>query len=160
MNLAALADRYGTTEASITARLAFLGVHKAARVGEAELDQLDAIAAHLATGKPLSSFTYTPTSTVEIVPAIDGSGGALTKRPSDETLVEMDLGQIERVYVFLERAAENEWHLPTSVIRQLTGSTPRGVSWKRFGFEFVPATRHGSERAWAVRKAAWDFVSG
>lgn len=160
MNLAALAERYGTSEATISARLAFLGIHKPAAVKAGELDQLDALAEHLAAGKPLNGFSYTPTSTVEVLPSAIVRDGALTRSSSEEVIVEVDLAQIERVYEFLEKAAQSEWHLPTGVIRQLTGSTPRGASWKRFGFEFVPATRHGTERAWAVRKAAWDFPNG
>lgn len=156
MNLAALAERYGTSEASITARLAFLGIHKPSQVREADLDRLDAIAEHLATGKPLSSFSYTPTSEVEVMVASE-TQSALTRSSSDEPFIEANLDQLERIYGFLQKAADNGWHLPTSVIRSLTGATPKGRYWKRYGFEFLPATRHGGERAWAVSAATWDF---
>ena len=80
-------------------------------------------------------------------------------RPQAETIesTSIDLDQLERVYSFLQQASEKGWHLPSSVIRSITGATPRGQVWKRYGFEFTPATRHGGERAWAVDHASWDF---
>ena len=131
--------------------MAHLGITK---IGPIELQALDALNDHLQAGNGMGTFVFTPESQVEIIPASTAGAVALVESPLD---VATDFQQLERIYDFLQRAADNEWHIPTSVIRQLTGATPKGSDWKRFGFEFIPATRHGTERAWAVQKASWDF---
>ena len=118
------------------------------------LDQLDALADHLDAGKGIEAFSYAPAATVEIMKKAPSN--PLAKLPASiESPV--DFNQLEKTYGFLQRAADCGWHLPTSIVRSLTGSTPRGRIWKRFGFEFTPATKHGSEIAWAVNLAAWDY---
>jgi hypothetical protein len=69
----------------------------------------------------------------------------------------LSIERLEQTYGFLQRAVDNEWHLPTSVLTTLTGQTPEGCYWKALGFEFLRATRHGKEIAWAVSRATWDF---
>jgi len=72
----------------------------------------------------------------------------------------LSIERLEQTYGFLQRAVDNEWHLPTSVLVALTGQTPEGCYWKALGFEFLRATRHGEEIAWAVSRATWDFPLG
>jgi hypothetical protein len=126
-------------------------------IGPGELEALDALNDHLQAGKGMSTFVFTPESQVEIVPVSSNQG---LIAPSDVIPESLDFEQLERIYTFLQRAADNEWHLPTSVVRSITGATPKGRYWKRYGFEFVPATRHGVEKAWAVSQASWDFPLG
>jgi hypothetical protein len=156
MDAAALADRYGVGAASLRARFKFLGIDPET-VTPPDIAKLDALAQHLAAGATIESFSYTPVTEVQLVaPGKKLINHAITPfEPPPE--LGLDLEHLERIYAFLQRASDNEWHLPTGVIRQLTGATPKGSVWKRFGFEFIPATRHGAERAWAIQKASWDF---
>ena len=64
--------------------------------------------------------------------------------------------QLVQVLEFLEQANEKGWHAP-STIKDLLGAAPGDLSWTRYGFEFIPATKHGGERARAIRKAHWDL---
>ena len=161
MTLAKLAKRYNASQTSIKARAEYLEIDPNKATDE-EIKKLDALDQHLEGGGSLLSFKYTPVAEVEIV---SNESAIVSQRPPDPETgpdVELpsqalDLASLERIYEFLQRAVDNGWHLPTSVIRSLTGSTPRGRRWKRYGFEFEMATRHGSERAWAVSLAAWDF---
>jgi len=108
----------------------------------------------------MASFVFTPEATVEIVPRQDSPDqqhGPLAPAIASD-LRPATFEDLERVYKFLDQASEREWHLPTSVIQGITGSRPKGRLWKRYGFEFVPATKHGLETAWAVQKASWDFT--
>lgn len=153
MDLKDLATRYGINLASLKARLSFLdiGVPPAPE----DLAMLDALNAHLEGGKPISTFQYIPEASVEIVKS--ERGGLQQIAVSADLTAPAEFENLERIYGFLQKAADNGWHLPTSVIRGITGATPRGRYWKRFGFEFTPATRHGSENAWAVAQASWDY---
>ena len=150
-----LKARYGLTAASLKARLDFLDLRDP--VDEEGIDKLDALDEHLRSGGQLGTFHFTPRATVEVM-----KRSGLVRRPHTGPMAviggdEVDLDQLERIYNFLEKAATNEWHLPTSAIKSLLGATPKGRIWKRFGFEFIPATKHGVEKAWAVRHAGWDF---
>jgi len=122
------------------------------------VDRLDALNDHLAEKLPLNSFKYTPASKVEVLNsetvAIERSE---SPAPLEAPIEFDDFEALERIYSFLQKASDNGWHLPTSTIRRVTGATPRGQLWKRFGFEFTPATKHGVEKAWAVQPASWDF---
>ena len=160
MTAADLADRYAISAGSLRARLKFLGIDSNT-ITAADILKLDALAQHLDAGASIESFSYTPMADVQILePEL-----AIVRSTDSSELVEepiplgmeLTLEDLEKVYAFLQRATDNEWHLPTSVIRSVTGATPKGKLWKRFGFEFIPATRHGAERAWAVQRASWDF---
>ena len=160
MALADLADRYNASTASIKARAAYLGIDPKNTTDD-DLKVLDALDQHLESGGSLGTFQFTETAEVEV---IEQAETAIVNKPRREPEPDFDVGpsfidlnSLERIYEFLQKAVDNGWHLPTSVIRSLTGSTPRGRRWKRYGFEFEMATRHGSERAWAVSLAAWDF---
>jgi hypothetical protein len=138
--------------------MAHLGITK---IGDAELEALDALNDHLQAGKGMGTFTHTPEARVEIVPResakLDRRPAALAgTQPNDPEPTSFEA--LEKIYQFLDKACEREWHLPTSVIQGLTGARPKGTYWKRYGFEFTPATKHGLETAWAVRKASWDFT--
>jgi hypothetical protein len=153
VDLKTLATRYGITPASLKARVSFLDLELPP--SSEELAMLDALNAHLEDGKPISTFQYIPEASVEIVRADSGSLKQIAA--SSETIPPIEFEALERVYGFLQKAADHGWHLPTSVIRGITGSTPRGASWKRFGFEFKPASKHGVEKAWSVEKASFDY---
>lgn len=155
MELSELTARYSASAAGIKARLKYLELDPGSIDAEG-LAKLDALAEHLAAGQSITSFNYAPVANVEVIskPAANSAALAL---PDPEMPFELNLEDLDRIYTFLQRAADNGWHLPTSVIRSLTGATPRGRYWKRYGFEFTPATKHGSERAWAVAAASWDF---
>lgn len=155
MDLAELGRHYGTSPNSIKARLACMDVDPDSELTATVWDQLDAIAKHLARGESIRTFKYTPTTAVEIIPTT-----AAIERVSQEPIVPVDLEALAKIYNFLQNAADKGWHLPTSVVRSITGATPRGTYWKRYGFEFTPATRHGSEKAWAVAQATWDWPIG
>ena len=159
--LSKLAKRYSASQTSIKARAEYLEIDPD-NVTEEDLLKLDALDRHLEGGGSLLSFKYTPVAEVEV---ISTESAIVSQRPPDpepEPDIEipsasLDLESLERIYEFLQKAVDHKWHLPTSVIRAITGSTPRGRRWKRYGFEFEMATRHGSERAWAVSLASWDF---
>lgn len=161
MSLAELAKRYDATQASVKARAAYLGID-AQKTSTEDLARLDALDQHLEKGGTLGNFQYTETAEVEIV---TDNRSAIVRNPTIESgepeehsfSNPVDLEGLTRTYEFLQKATDNGWHLPTSVVRSITGGTPRGRSWKRFGFEFKAATRHGAERAWAVSLASWDF---
>lgn len=161
MSLAKLAKRYNANQTSIKARAEYLGIDPQKTTDE-DLLKLDALDQHLEGGGSLLSFKYTPIAEVEVVTP---ESAIVSQRPPDPEPEPdfkipsgaVDFDTLERIYEFLQKAVDNQWHLPTSVVRAITGATPRGKRWKRYGFEFEMATRHGSERAWAVRLAAWDF---
>lgn len=161
MNFEDVAARYPGPKAGVKARIRYLGLDPE-NLSEDDLLKLDALTDHLNQKRSLESFTYAPTATVEVM---QPSTEITRSTPIDGALepiidMPMDLARLEQIYAFLQRAADSEWHLPTSVVRSITGATPRGRIWKRFGFEFTPATRHGGENAWAVSQAAWDFPVG
>lgn len=156
MDLKNLAKRYKISEQKLQVRFAYAGVDPD-HIDEEAIDRLDSINQHLAEGQPLNSFKYTPAAQVTVI-----DEEVLTIEKSEPSSIAapieiQDFEALERIYAFLQKAADNEWHLPTSIVRGLTGSTPRGKCWKRFGFEFTPATKHGVEKAWAVQSASWDF---
>lgn len=153
MDLQALATRYGTNVNSIKARLSVIGAPPSGELTADIEEQLEAIAEHLESGESIRTFHFTPTSPVEIIPIEERSALA----PAAPPAAPVDFETLSKIYGFLQKAADNEWHLPTSVIRSLTGATPKGKYWKRFGFEFTPASKHGIEKAWAVTSATWDF---
>ena len=162
MTIAELAARYSITEASTKARVQFLNLDPSA-ITATDLDQLDALADHLEQGNKIASFSFTPSAAVEVMtttselatPTPVREEAALTEYAPMAMPSTME--HLEKIYTFLQKASDSDWHLPTSVIRSITGATPRGKRWKRYGFVFEPATRHGGERAWAVSQAEWDF---
>ena len=161
MNIADLEKRYSATTASIKARGKFLHIDLAAITPE-DIDKLDALNDHLDDGGSLVSFKFVPSANVEI---ISETTSELAPINTSEAIQPMDLApmaavdfdQLLKVYEFLQRASDAGWHLPTAIVRSITGSTPRGQVWKRFGFQFEPATRHGAGRAWSVKPAENDF---
>lgn len=159
MTIAELAARYSITEASTKARVQFLNLDPSA-ITATDLDQLDALADHLEQGNKIASFSFTPSAAVEVMTTTS----ELVAPAPMEAVAELapmampsTMEHLEKIYTFLQKASDSDWHLPTSVIRSITGATPRGKRWKRYGFVFEPATRHGGERAWAVSQAEWDF---
>jgi hypothetical protein len=149
MTVEELAARYKIGENSLRARLAYLGL-ELKDLDKGGLDQLDALDEHLGQGKPLASFSYAPIAEVVVVPAersIVRAGPEVEEAGPEEMI---DLSGLERLYGFLQKAVDQGWHLPTSVVRNLVGSSPRGRLWTRFGFAFVAASRHGAEKAWRV----------
>jgi len=156
VDLKNLAKRYKISEQKLQVRFAYAGVDPD-HIDEEAIDRLDSINQHLAEGQPLNTFKYTPTAQVTVINeevlSIEKSEPSNVPAPIEF----QDFEALERIYSFLQKASDNGWHLPTSIVRSLTGSTPRGRSWKRFGFEFTPATKHGVEKAWAVDAATWDF---
>ena len=164
MTLAKLAKRYSASQASIKARAEYLEIDPE-KATEEDIQRLDALDQHLQGGGSLLSFKYTPVAEVEVVSTESAIVSQRPPAPEPEAEFDLpspslDLDRLERIYEFLQKAVDNQWHLPTSVIRSLTGATPRGRNWKRYGFEFEMATRHGAERAWAVNLASWDFTDG
>lgn len=151
MDLEQLAARYQIPASGLYARLTYLKIDPASRISRAEIEKLDALHQHLAAGQNLTSFHYVPSSPVTVVessapPALAPAlRGAYPQAPS--------LEYVERIYEFLQKAADAGWHLPASVIRNLIGAKPRGKVWRRYGFEFRPASRHGTEIAWSVCSA-------
>ena len=170
VTIAELAARYSITVASAKARVQFLSLDLK-NIDKADLQKLDALDEHLDQGQPIATFSFTPTAEVEVVSSTKKSRSTKKAEIVPVTTAEplaiepiqapiptlANLEQLEKIYTFLQKATDNNWHLPTSVIRSVIGAAPKGKRWKRFGFVFEPATRHGGERAWAVSQAEWDF---
>ena len=159
MTIKEISSRYSITEASAKARIQYLDLNVSS-ISSTDLDQLDALADHLEAGNAITSFSYTPTASVEVVDA-PSKIVRMAKEPIPEATqtvyIQTSIEDLEKLYRFLQEAADKQWHLPTSVVRSITGATPRGKRWKRYGFAFEAATKHGVEKAWAVSQSEWDF---
>ncbi len=159
MTIKEVSKRYEISEASAKARIRFLDLD-VSNISDDDFDRLDALAEHLKEGNAITTFNYTPTASVEVVQTTSKLVPT-SKEPTPDApqapSIQFGLRDLKEIYTFLQLASDQHWHLPSSVIRSVTGSTPKGKRWKRFGFAFEPATKHGTEKAWAVSQAEWDF---
>jgi hypothetical protein len=122
----------------------------------AQIEVLDQLDQHLRKGRGLGDF-HSPFVKVEIESepvAIVPTRPPVSPVPiqPSEPVAFDHLLELGRLLEFLDRASSRGWKLPTSVVRQMLGSTPRGPVWSRFGFTFKPSGNHGSETAWAILK--------
>lgn len=154
-------DRFGIGRTALNDRMRHCNITPTrsgnrAFLDGAQIEVLDRLNDHLARGRGLGDF-HSPFARVEledpvaIVPARDSRPAAPVEQVVETPNIDA-LAELERLLSFLDQASSKGWKLPTSVVRHLLGATPRGNSWHRFGFRFVPSGQHGQETAWSIVK--------
>ena len=59
----------------------------------------------------------------------------------------------------LQKAADHEWLLSTSEVKELIGVKPRGSPFVRGAFKFTKCGKIGKQSAWSVEKNKIDKIS-
>lgn len=152
-----LTDRYEIGRTALYDRLKALGIEpekrgRTSHISASQLDRLDELDTRLKNGEPMPSpptgqitehdrrtFTEQPPNTspntsIALSPSTDAAILTLASmlQPRPDPLAN---------YHSLQAAADNGWLLPTALVRELVGVTPRGEEFDRLGFRFVRQTR-------------------
>lgn len=161
LSMEELRDRYGLGKTALADRLKHCAI-TAKRTGNrsfvnaSQIEVLDSLDRHLKQGRGMTDFhsPYAEYVEAEIRPVQSSSIVPVFQSPAEAIEIESGdtIERLERLLGFLEKASANSWLLPTSIIRELLGSSPRPPSWHRFGFVFSPAGTHGNETAWIITK--------
>ncbi|WP_414755556.1 hypothetical protein [Anabaena sp. CCY 9910] len=155
-----LLERYGLkSRQAVYDRLKDLSIKPVRRgkITEDDLLVLDELDKHINSGGTIENFARSP----EVLPV-----DKLDKweEPIQTPTVEMLLMLIEKIVLHqpslpplhqfeeLEKAATNGWILPTSVVRSITGITPKGSNYERGDFIFIRSKKVGREAGWIVQK--------
>ena len=161
----ALEDRYQIATTAIYNRLNYLKI-KPNRTGKKsfltleQLKLMDELHDHLLNGKTLQEFPVkSPQFSSEDFSELSTVEQDLYLEPSGVNLVELveaiasalspaKLSEFEE----LEKAAVNNWLLPSEKIRLLIGVKPKGNEFVRGNWKFIKSGKFGSQSAWRVIK--------
>jgi hypothetical protein len=156
-----LGDRYGLkSRQAIYDRLKDLQIKPAKRgkITQEDLSRLDELDKHINSGGTIENFV----KSLEVMPV-----DRLDKweEPTEMPTVEMLLVLIERIVMHqkallsplsqfeeLEKAVAGGWVLPTSLVQEITGITPKGDRFPRGSFVFIRSGKVGREAGWIVQK--------
>jgi hypothetical protein len=161
LSLEDVRDRFGIGKTALQDRMKAIGISPTRSgnrsfLNAAQIETLDRLDAHLKSGRGMTDFD-SPYAVVVEEPetAIVPTRSHLLTPPEPTTAVHSvdQLAELEKLLNFLDRAAEQKWQLPTSVLRHLLGSKPTPPVWHRFGFAFKPSGSHGLETAWSISKS-------
>lgn len=165
--ISTLQYRYGLkSKQAVYDRINGLGIIPVAKgfVSSEQLDLLDRLDKHIRLGGAIADFPKTPEidpPTLQRIEQIsDASKSRLDATDIIYGLLEI-IGSQNRQeslldkYRELEEIASHGWVIPTSAIRQITGTTPRGEAFFYGCFKFDRDRKVGREVGWKVSKATW-----
>lgn len=172
VKISSLQHRYKlNSRQAVNNRINGLKIDPVAR-GEISLEQLellDRLDKHIWGGGAIADFPIQPEVQVDKLDKLDNSGGHIEFNGSEATAINVMAELMEKMmfyayaknssplanYEELEKAAEFEWILPTSKIKELIGVTPKMTNdgvFIRGSFAFIKTGKIGREAGWQVTK--------
>jgi hypothetical protein len=173
IKISSLQERYKlSSRQAVSNRINGLKIEPIARgeISTEQLDLLDRLDKHIRGGGAIADFPIHPEVQVDKLDKLDIPSGHIEFNDSEATAINVMAELMEKMmaytytrassplanYEALEKAAEFEWILPTSLIKQLAGVTPKTThdddTFVCGSFAFTKIGRVGREAGWQVEK--------
>lgn len=164
--ISTLQQRYGlNSKQAVYDRINGVGIIPAQKgfVSAEQLDLLDRLDKHIRFGGAIADFPKTPEIDPETFPLIEQKTILTSQLDATDIIYKLlevigsekeSISRLER-YRELEEIVSHGWVIPTSAVRQITGSTPRGVSFFYGCFSFSRDKKVGREVGWKVSKSTF-----
>jgi hypothetical protein len=172
-----LQERYKlTSPAAVRSRLDGAGITfekqpKRGYITTEQLNRLDALNEHIRGGGAIATFAETVRRTTPVV-VVESQNQIIIPEIAEIPETSITMGEMARLVdavaeairpsnnglenlEWLEKAAEYDWKLPTSKVKELIGVKPRATDETCYlwgSFTFIKSGKMGRETAWQVRR--------
>lgn len=171
--ISSLQQRYKlNSRQAVNNRINGLKIEPVARgeISAEQLDLLDRLDKHIRGGGAIADFPIQPEVQVDALDKLDIPSGHIEFNDSEATAINVMAELMEKMMAYtyarnpsplanyeeLEKAVKFEWVLPTSLVKTLTGVTPKTThgsdTFLCMGFAFTKIGRIGRETGWEVTK--------
>jgi hypothetical protein len=173
VKISSLQERYKlNSRQAVNNRINGLKIDPVARgeISAEQLDLLDRLDKHIRGGGAIADFPIQPEVQVDKLDKLDNPAGHIEFNNSETIAINVMAELMEKMmsyayardssplanYEELEKAVKFEWVLPTSLVKTLTGVSPKTThdshTFACMGFAFIKTGKIGREAGWQVTK--------